>query len=90
MLEANKLAIPVIAAVDTNANPDLVDYPIPGNDDAIRSVNLYAELFKDTILDAKEISKNLEVEKENTEIKSNDKTTSNKKNKDIEKNLKSN
>ena len=63
VLEANKLGIPVIAIVDTNANPDLVDYPIPGNDDAIRSINLYVELFKVTILDAKELSKNLEDEK---------------------------
>src|SRR5690606_36748000 len=36
--EANKLGIPVIAIADTNADPDLIDYPIPGNDDAIRSV----------------------------------------------------
>ena len=63
VLEANKLGIPVIAIVDTNANPDLVDYPIPGNDDAIRSINLYIELFKSTILDAKELLKDLEVEK---------------------------
>jgi small subunit ribosomal protein S2 len=63
VLEANKLGIPVIAVVDTNADPDLVDYPIPGNDDAIRSINLYIELFKATILDAKNLIKNLEFEK---------------------------
>ena len=63
VLEANKLGIPVIAIVDTNANPDLVDYPIPGNDDAIRSINLYIELFKSTILDARELLKDLEVKK---------------------------
>ena len=63
VLEANKLSIPIIAIVDTNANPDLIDYPIPGNDDAIRSINLYTELFKETILDAKKHSKNLEDEK---------------------------
>jgi len=40
--EANKLGIPVIAITDTNADPDLIDYPIPGNDDAIRSVSLIA------------------------------------------------
>ena len=62
-LEANKLGIPVIAIVDTNANPDLVTYPMPGNDDAIRSINLYTELFKSTILDAKKLIKNLEFEK---------------------------
>ena len=63
LLEAKKLNIPVIAIVDTNANPDLVDFPIPGNDDAIRSINLYAELFKETILDAKELSKDITDEK---------------------------
>ncbi len=40
VLEANKLGIPVVAMVDTNANPDLIDYPIPGNDDAIRAIEL--------------------------------------------------
>ena len=67
VLEANKLEIPVIAVVDTNADPDLVDYPIPGNDDAIRSINLYIELFKATILDAKKHIKNLESEKSDAE-----------------------
>ena len=54
VLESNKLKIPVIAIVDTNANPELIDYPIPGNDDAIRSINLYADLFKSTIQNARE------------------------------------
>ncbi len=40
VLEANKLHIPIVAMVDTNADPDLVDYPIPGNDDAIRAIEL--------------------------------------------------
>jgi small subunit ribosomal protein S2 len=38
--EARRLKIPVVAVVDTNCDPDLIDYPIPGNDDAIRSVRL--------------------------------------------------
>ena len=67
VLEADKLGIPVIAVVDTNADPDLIDYPIPGNDDAIRSINLYIELFKATILDAKDNIKNLEFEKSKEE-----------------------
>ena len=76
VLEANKLGIPVIAIVDTNADPDLVDYPIPGNDDAIRSINLYIELFKSTILDAKELLKDLEVKKiKETELKSENNST---------------
>jgi len=40
--EANKLGIPIVAIVDTNCDPDLIDYPIPGNDDAIRSLKLFA------------------------------------------------
>jgi small subunit ribosomal protein S2 len=47
--EANKLGIPVIAITDTNADPDVVDYPIPGNDDAIRAVSLISGAIADTI-----------------------------------------
>ena len=47
--EANKLGIPVIAIADTNADPDQIDYPIPGNDDAIRSVALIASAIADAI-----------------------------------------
>ena len=49
--EANKLGIPVFAVVDTNAYPDGVDYIIPGNDDALRAIELYCDLFADAILD---------------------------------------
>ena len=63
ILEANKLKIPVIAILDTNADPDIVDYPIPGNDDALRSINLYADFFKSTIIDAKKnISNSKDIE----------------------------
>ncbi|MTI13398.1 30S ribosomal protein S2 [Sansalvadorimonas verongulae] len=51
--EANKLGIPVIGIVDTNSNPDGVDMVIPGNDDAIRAIQLYLESAADTILEAK-------------------------------------
>ena len=51
--EANKLGIPVVAVVDTNHNPDGVDYIIPGNDDAIRSIQLYAQSFADAILEGR-------------------------------------
>lgn len=44
--EANRLKIPVIAPLDTNCDPDLVAYPIPGNDDAIRSVQLFAKKWR--------------------------------------------
>jgi len=51
--EAKKLGIPVIAVVDTNYDPSLVDYPIPGNDDAIRAVQLYAGAAADAVLEGK-------------------------------------
>ena len=49
--EAKKLGIPVVGIVDTNANPNEVDYPVPGNDDAIRAISLYCELVSGAILD---------------------------------------
>lgn len=49
--EANNLGIPVFAIVDTNASPDGVDFVIPGNDDALRSIQLYCDLFAGAILD---------------------------------------
>ncbi|MCB1651178.1 MAG: 30S ribosomal protein S2, partial [Alphaproteobacteria bacterium] len=49
--EANKLGIPVFAIVDSNASPDGVDHIIPGNDDALRAIELYCNLFADAVLD---------------------------------------
>ncbi len=54
--EAKKLGIPVIAVVDTNYDPNLVDYAIPGNDDAIRAVQLYAGAAADAVLEGKAAS----------------------------------
>ncbi len=51
--EANKLGIPVFGVVDTNNSPAGVDYVIPGNDDALRSIDLYVSSFADAIIDAK-------------------------------------
>ena len=51
--ESIKLGIPIIAILDTNSDPDGIDFPIPGNDDARRSIDLYCNLMKDTINDAK-------------------------------------
>lgn len=51
--EARKLRIPVVGIVDTNNNPDGVDYIVPGNDDAIRAIKLYVEGVADTIIDAR-------------------------------------
>lgn len=52
--EAKKLGIPVVAILDTNADPDEVDYPIPGNDDAIRSVKLITQTMADAVLEGKQ------------------------------------
>jgi len=51
--EARKLGIPVVAVVDTNCSPEPVDYVIPGNDDAMRAITLYATLIADAVLDGK-------------------------------------
>ncbi len=51
--EARKLNIPVFALIDTNADPDLVDFPIPSNDDAVRSIKLMVSVIADAILEAK-------------------------------------
>ena len=55
--EAKKLGIPIIAVLDTNSDPTGINYPIPGNDDARRSINLYCELLKNTIKDAEKFIK---------------------------------
>ena len=51
--EARKLGIPVVAVVDTNCSPDDIDYVIPGNDDAMRAIELYAAMVADAVLDGK-------------------------------------
>lgn len=58
--EARKLGIPIVAVVDTNADPDEVDYPIPGNDDAIRAIKLITGLMAEAIIAGREITKPLE------------------------------
>jgi small subunit ribosomal protein S2 len=52
--EARKLGIKIFAIVDTNCNPEIIDYPIPGNDDAIRSISLFLETMADAIIQGKE------------------------------------
>jgi small subunit ribosomal protein S2 len=49
--EAKKLGIPVVAVIDTNCDPDDVDFPFPGNDDAARSIALYCNLVADAVID---------------------------------------
>ena len=51
--ESTKLGIPIVAILDSNSNPDNIDFPIPGNDDARRSIDLYCNLIKETIDNAK-------------------------------------
>ena len=53
--EANKLGIPVVAIVDTNCDPDPIDFVIPGNDDAIRAIKLFASRIADTVLEGHQI-----------------------------------
>jgi len=54
--EANRLGIPVAAVVDTNCDPDLIAYRIPGNDDAIRAIKLFTAAVADAILEGKQIA----------------------------------
>ncbi len=58
--EANILNIPVIAMVDTNGDPDVVDYVIPANDDAIRAIKLVASVMADAVLEGKALRKDIE------------------------------
>ncbi|HUD73291.1 MAG TPA: 30S ribosomal protein S2, partial [Dongiaceae bacterium] len=55
VLEARKLGIPVVGVVDTNCDPDDIDFPIPGNDDAIRAIKLFAGRVADGIVDGKSL-----------------------------------
>ncbi|MFH1362171.1 MAG: 30S ribosomal protein S2, partial [bacterium] len=57
--EARKLKIPIIGVVDTNTDPEEVDYPVPGNDDAIRSIKLLARIFAEAVLAGREATKQL-------------------------------
>ncbi len=61
--ESSKLGIPIIAILDSNSNPDGIDFPIPGNDDARRSIDLYCSLIKETINSAKKNSPIIESKK---------------------------
>ncbi len=73
--ESIKLGIPIIAILDTNSNPEGIDYPIPGNDDARRSIDLYCNLLKETIINAKKSLPNDSVNKNEIASKQNEKKT---------------
>jgi small subunit ribosomal protein S2 len=66
--EARKLGIPVIAIVDTNCSPDNIDYVIPGNDDAIRSIRLYTQLAADAVLEGRASAPKVDMDDEFVEL----------------------
>jgi small subunit ribosomal protein S2 len=65
--EARKLSIPIVAILDTNSDPTDIQFPIPGNDDARRSINLYCDLLKNTILTASKFIEKKSPDKEDKE-----------------------
>ena len=69
VMEARKLHIPIVAITDTNCDPDLIDYVIPGNDDAIRAVKLIASVIADAVIEANQGEQMEEVAEEATEDK---------------------
>jgi small subunit ribosomal protein S2 len=70
--EANKLGIPVIAIVDTNCDPDPIDLIIPGNDDAIRAIKLFASRIADSVLEGRQLYQEKLLSQEKEEIESPD------------------
>ena len=74
--ESIKLNIPIIAILDTNSNPEGIDFPIPGNDDARRSIDLYCNLIKETINNAKKEAPKLDEKKNDEKIKDQDNLSS--------------
>ncbi len=67
--EANKIGIPIVAVVDSNSNPDGIDFPIPGNDDAIRSIEYYCQFMKESINDVRKTSAEKKIRAEMEEKK---------------------
>ena len=67
--EARKLNIPIAAILDTNSDPTDIHFPIPGNDDARRSINLYCDLLKSTIINAAKFIEVKSIDKENEKLK---------------------
>ena len=72
--ESVKLGIPIIAILDSNSNPDGIDFPIPGNDDARRAIDLYCNLIKETIVAAKSSAPSINTEKNNKKKEVKEKT----------------
>ena len=72
--ESSKLGIPIIAILDSNSNPDNIDYPIPGNDDARRAIDLYCNLIKETINSAKSSTPKVDAKNDKAAAKDKSKT----------------
>ena len=66
--ESSKLGIPIIAILDSNSNPENIDYPIPGNDDARRAIDLYCNLIKETINNAKNSATKTEIKSDKIKL----------------------
>jgi len=66
LVEAQKLGIPIVAVVDTNGNPDNIDYPIPGNDDAVRAIELFTSKVAEAVIEGRKsrLEKELEASKQ--------------------------
>lgn len=72
ILEARRLHIPVIAIVDSNSNPEEIDYPLPGNDDAIRSLRLFTSIIANAVIEGKEGKVDNNEEEKNLKEKENE------------------
>ena len=83
--EAKKLNIPIIAILDTNSDPTNINFPIPGNDDARRSIKLYCDLIKQTIVDAEKYIEKKEIKEEVKSAKNSEKKDKIKKNPQVKK-----
>jgi len=66
--EAKRLSIPIVALIDTNSNPEEVDFPIPGNDDAIKSIKIITKIIADSILEGREVFLSYLKEKPKVEV----------------------
>jgi small subunit ribosomal protein S2 len=64
LAEAQKMRIPIVAVVDTNGDPDNIEYPIPGNDDAVRAIELFASKIAESIIEGKKSRITMELEEE--------------------------
>ena len=76
--ESSKLGIPIVAILDSNSNPDGIEFPIPGNDDARRAIDLYCNLVKETIENAKKAAPSKSEEKpdvDDIKVQSKEKST---------------